>query len=790
MSSNCTLCGLPTPDPPITDEEVEGIFCCTGCLEVFKMLQDMDPEKARKVQEKIREEEDYSAALSEIPENACEAYLQVDGMHCSTCETFIETMADEQEGVYKSEASYASDMVKIYFDPEKVKTDDLPRFISHYGYKAHLPDDKQKKSDENDTVARLIIGGFFSLMGLMFYILFLYPIYLGGSGLLNLSAAEGTYVLSNICVMTTFVLGYTGYPILRGAWVSVKVLKPNMDLLVALAALSAYFYSVGAMLSGLTEVYFDVSMTIIMVVSLGNFYEYKIKSKRTDLLSRLTEQQINEARVLRNGTPENMPLAELQPGDRVMVRAGERIPVDGTIIEGQATINEALITGESLPISRKIGDNVIGGTVVTDNALVIETGEEVKSTLDHLVKLMWDIQASRPGAQRLADRIARVFVPLVLILAVAATSLRLLFGDSLISSLLAGLAVLIVSCPCALGLATPLAIASGVREALQRHIVIKDVSVFEQAPEIELIAFDKTGTLTTGTMQLLDKGINPEALTYARALEQYSSHPVARAIVVDSGSKDLTVRDVQTESRGISGIIDDKQIFVGHPDWVKTKGYNLSEDQKKKILLARKSARIPVVIGWNDKIQDVFEVGDELRPEWKSVIAQLKNKKREIAVITGDSELAADQFRKYSELDHVFAQVRPASKSEIIRQLRKKGQVAMVGDGSNDAPALAEADLGIAFGPTALAADSADIVILEGDLNGILSAFNAARLTNRRIRQNLGWAFLYNATAIPLAIAGLINPLFAALAMAGSSLLVVINSSRGMKLLDDLSSEK
>jgi Cu2+-exporting ATPase len=397
---------------------------------------------------------------------------------------------------------------------------------------------------------------------------------------------------------------------------------------------------------------------------------------------------------------------------------------------------------------------------------------------------MWTIQSKRPGVQRLVDRIAAVFVPLVLVLAAGATAWQLWSGAAFAPALLTGLAVLIVSCPCALGLATPLAIASGLREALSRGIVIRDVSVFERAPAIHTLAFDKTGTLTTGRMQLLDTLASDEAVQRARAVEQHSTHPVARAIANDAAQNGHTVTRVRSAARGVEADVNGTRVLVGHPDWLRDEGWSVDDAYRQRAMEAQANARVPVAVGWDGAAQGLLVVGDDLRPGWDAVVNQLRTTDREVVVLTGDSQAAADRLRAHGAFDEVFAEVRPEAKSEIIRQLRTRGPIAMVGDGSNDAPALAEADLGIAFGPTALAADSADVVIPDGALRRVPQVFALARHTRRRIRQNLGWAFLYNVIAIPLAIAGAINPLFAALAMASSSLLVVINSSRGMDVGD------
>jgi len=780
----CTLCGLPVSDPPITDEEADTVFCCTGCQQVYHLLQEMDSGEADRVREESLKRKNGANEEFIPPDNCRELFLNVDGMHCSTCESFVETLADRQPGIYKSEASYASEMVKIYYNPEKIDAGSLPGVISKMGYAAR-PVDDAAGTEDRDSVARLVIGGFLGIVGLVLYALFLYPTYLDGEGIITLTYLERSYIIGNIFVMTSFILFYTGFPILRGAWVSLSVGRPNMDLLVTIAAFSAYLYSIGAFVTGSAEVYFDVTMAIIIVVSLGNHYERRIKSNKNSLLSELTEKRISHARVQRNGAMETVEISDLKPGERVVVNAGEYIPVDGTVVDGEGVVNESLVTGESIPVSKHKGDRVVSGTILTQHSLTIDTGTEIQSTIDNLVRLMWDIQSSRPGKQRLADRIAAYFVPAVILLGVVTYFVHYLSGSTATSSLLSALAVLIVSCPCALGLATPLAIASGFREALKHQIIFKSGSVFEEDSETDILAFDKTGTLTTGNMQLLDEGTDATALSYARAIEQFSSHPIGRAIGSGNGPEHISVQDFRSYSRGVSGGINGTTVYIGQPEWLTGRGFELTTDQQTKTEEIRNLARVPVAVAWDGVIQSILAVGDQLRPDAVEIVADLKKNGKKIAVITGDREEASLFLRDKLDPDFLFSGARPDSKSEIIGKLKNLGKVAMIGDGSNDAPSLAEADLGIAFGDlTAIAAESAQVVIPGDQLSRIHSAFKAVDLTNRRVKQNLGWAFLYNIVTIPLAIAGLINPLFAALAMAGSSLLVVSNSSRAMNLDD------
>jgi Cu2+-exporting ATPase len=817
--STCTLCDLPTPDPPVTDSEVDGSFCCRGCLEVARTLD----EPASADAEAAREALDTGDAADPAEVDGEAAFFDVEGMHCATCEVFIEDRATSHEGVHAAEASYASDMVKLVYDPETVARDSLPALLTGLGYSARDLD-SEADHDDQELTGRLLVGGFFGMMVMLWYVLFLYPTYFGvdpDALFLDVTGVAGTYLLGNIWIMSSVVLFFTGYPILRGAYVSLRSGHPNMDLLVALAATTAYVYSTVTLALGGTEVYFDISVVVVLVVSIGTYYETTIKERAASALTELTEERVDRARRRiaasdaasdEATTTEEVAIDDLGPGDEVVVRPGERVPVDGTVVEGTAAVDESLVTGESVPERKTSGESVIGGALVTDGALVVTVDDAEESTLDRLVTRLWDIQSARPGAQRLADRLAAVFVPLVIVLAVIAVGVHgLALGAMPTAALLTGLAVLVVSCPCALGLATPLAVASAIREALDRGIVVTDESVFEAATETDVVAFDKTGTLTTGRMQVVETAVGdgdgttsapgtvPDGgttttdtdgsaaatdrtiLGRASAVEQFSDHPLAAAITDHTAPPDVPVDDFERHpGQGVSATVDGQRVVVGRAALFETRDWAIPAALRDRYEAARDAGQVPALVGWDGRARGLVVGGDTPRPEWESVVTDL-GRDHGVVVITGDDERAADRFRDHDAVDQVFAGVPPEAKAEVVERLRSEGVVAMVGDGSNDAPALAAADLGIALeSGTRLAADAADAVITTDDLTAVPRVFALTRAARRRIRQNLGWAFLYNAIAVPLTMAGLINPLFAAVAMATSSLLVVGNSSRSL----------
>ncbi|ELZ34216.1 heavy metal translocating P-type ATPase [Halorubrum tebenquichense] len=796
--SRCTLCDLPTGDDPHTAPDVDGEFCCRGCLAVARSLDDVD------------DLEDLDARRPDAtPGEGFDGettFLHVDGMHCATCESFLEMTAGEQEGVTAAEASYATDTIRVDYDPETVDADELPDRLSVAGYTAS--DRSDPDDGDDDAVVRFLIGGgFFGMMAMLWYVLFLYPTYFGYDPIVDLGGVSGTYLFAQIWLFASIVLFYTGYPILRGAYVSLRARQPNMDLLVSLAAASSYAYSTLALLVGRTDLYFDVTIAVILVVTAGNHYESIIKRRATGMLADLTT---TEDRTARTEAGDVVAAGEVAPGDRLLVRPGERVPFDGTVAEGTAAVDEALITGESLPATKREGDAVRGGTVVTDSPVVVEVGEDAANTLDTLVRLLWEIQSSRSGIQRLVDRLATVFVPLVVAVATVGAVATLALGSPPVDAALVGLTVLIVSCPCALGLATPLAVAAGIRDAAGRGIVVVSDAVFEAAPDVDTVVLDKTGTLTDGEMRLLDATAEPgtgldRVRERAAAVERASVHPVAEAIVsgvhggdrgrtgdraatdggtatADSaGSPDPAATDVDVRDRGVVGRVDGDEVVVGHPSLFEERDWSVGDRLREAGAAARDHGNVPVYVGWSGRARGVLTVGDEVREGWESVVTDLDADGRRVVVLTGDAPAAARQFADHPAIDEVFAEVPPEAKAETVRRLGADGPVAMVGDGSNDAPALAAADVGVSIASgTDLAADAADAVLLEDRLAAVPELFAVTRGTNRRLRQNLGWAFCYNAVAIPLALSGALNPLLAALAMASSSLLVVTNSARAV----------
>jgi Cu2+-exporting ATPase len=807
-AGECALCGLPLGrqrGEPVTDGEGQ-TFCCTGCREVAGALGGVDDVDGADVRERVAGTDGEEGGVADDgPPPGCErAFLRVDGMYCTTCEAFLESVGESADGVDGAEASYVTETLRVDYDPGAVNEADLPDLFSRAGYRATQRGNAlAARRAEEDTVWRLGFGVMFGMFVMIPYLIFIYPVHfqvLYPEWMLEQVTRQlenAQYPFYVILFMTSLVLFYTGWPLLQGAYVSLRARQPNMSLLVSLAALGAYLYSALAVALGRIDIYFDVSIAVVLVVTAGTYYESRMKRRATDQLSELTTATVDTARRYEDGATEEVPVEHLEAGGRVLVREGERVPIDGTVADGECTVDEAVVTGESLPVAKAGGDEVVGGSVLTDGAAVVEVGEDAQSSVDCVVNLVWNLQSDATGVQKLADRLAVVFVPGVLVVAGLVGLAYLALGAAPAAVLLTALTVLIVSCPCALGLATPLAVASGIREALRRGVVVFDDSVFERLRGVETVVFDKTGTLTTGETRVVDATGPDGALRAAGRLEARSSHPVAEAVAdafgperaaTDGGVERTAaggeIGSFTSHDAGVGGVVDGNEVLAGHPDLFERRGWTVPGGIRERAADARAAGHVPVVVGRDGSAEGVVAVGDEPRDSWDATVTDLGERGMEVVVLTGDEGAAAEAFREHPHVSEVFAGVPPEGKAATVRRLGRDRQVAMVGDGTNDAPALASADLGVALGGgTALAADAADVAVVDDDLSAVADVFDLADATRRRVKQNIGWAFVYNGAAIPLAVAGLLNPLFAAGAMATSSLLVVTNSTR--PLLDE-----
>jgi heavy metal translocating P-type ATPase len=833
----CRLCGTPLRE---TDgESASDGFCSIGCRDVaaeFGTGDGSEPDdgtdgvaRAADSLPANRPTEPQPTGASDGDERGdgtARSFFRIDSMQSATDEAFLESVAEKRDGVTDAEASYVTETIRVDHDPDLVSTAELEESLSTVGYTAYLRDDAtadeetggtrrsremtglRKRRSEDMLEMRYVVGVVFGTFLLLPFAAVLYPMFLTSfTDWGAISHFEGAFTgfsgplyLPLFLVMTGAIIYLTGGPLLRGAYVSLKLRRPTTDLLAALTILSAYVYSVFVSGIGRSDLYFDLTIVVASLVMGATYYEATVKRRATDRLTDLTVSQVDTARLYAaDGSTTEIPVADLESSDRLLVREGERIPVDGRLAEGECAVDEAVVTGESLPVTKHEGDVVVGGSVVTTDAAVVDVGERTTSSIERLTRVVWNVQSADHGVRRRADEFAATLLPLVVAAAVAVGAGSLLTGASAATAALAVLLTVMVASPWALGFATPYSVAASLQEALERGIVVFDETVFERLRAVDIVVFDKTGTLTTGEMTVREADAPEDLLAAAAALEQRAAHPAAAAITAafdgstdeddrtaraDGGSAasdELAVRDFRTHATGVEGTVDGRSVLVGHPDLFRERGWTLADGLEARIDRAREGGRLPVVVGRDGSAEGIVIVGDEPRTEWDETVTALSEDGIDVVVLTGDDGTAADAFARHPGVDHVFAGVPPDGKTAAVGRMKADDRVAMVGDGTNDAPALAAADLGISLGSgTALAADAADIAIVDDDLAAVEEAFALARAARDRITQNLGLAFVYNAIAIPAAVLGIVNPLVTTVAVVTGTLLIVGNAERSL----------
>ncbi|HSD49509.1 MAG TPA: heavy metal translocating P-type ATPase [Actinomycetota bacterium] len=596
--------------------------------------------------------------------------------------------------------------------------------------------------------------------------------------------------------LATPVQFYSGWPFLRGAAVRARSRTANMDTLIALGTMSAYLYSVWALLTSLDELgtgmatdlpnlYFESAAIIIAFLSLGRWLEARAKGRASQAIKRLLEIGAKEARVLRGDKELKVPVDAVKVGWTVKVLPGEKIPVDGRVIEGAAAVDESMLTGEAGPVEKTPGDEVAGATVNTDGVLIIEATRVGQDTaLAQIARLVAEAQGSKAPIQRLADRVSGIFVPVVMGIATVTAVVWYLIDGTFEGALVPAVAVLIIACPCALGLATPAALMVGTGRGAQMGILIRGAEILERSRSVDTVVFDKTGTLTEARMGLTDVFGCVETLERAAAVETGSEHPIARAIVEGAAERGATVPQV-TAFRSVVGSgtrasLGDEEVLVGRRAFLEGAGMTVPPSVEREAERLEAEGKTVVWAGWGGVAGGVLAVADTLKPGAPEAIAGLHELGIEVVMMTGDNRVTGEAIAQQVGIDRVIAEVRPGDKVDEIRRLQSDGRVvAMVGDGINDGPALAQADVGIAIGTgTDVAIEASDLTLMRGELRGVVTAIRLSRRTFRTIVENLFWAFGYNVAAIPLAALGFLNPIIAGGAMAMSSVSVLANSLR------------
>jgi copper-transporting P-type ATPase V len=753
--------------------------------------------------------DDSSGARREIE-------LAASGMTCASCAARVERTLAGQPGVERAAVNFATGRARVTLDPAAVTVDELAAAVEEIGYGlAPVVDDAEAaQADEEATEQR----------GWLRRVLVAWPL---GVAVLVLSLAymDEPWARWGALALATPVQFWAGWPFLAGAAARARDRTANMDTLIAVGTLAAYLFSVWQVVVGgpHAEHYFDTSALIIAFLLLGRYLEARAKGRASSAIRALLELGAKQARLVGgDGTETLVPVERVAVGDVLRVRPGEKIPVDGRVIAGASAVDESMLTGESVPVDKGPGDTVAGATLNAQGVMTVEaTAVGADTALAQIVRLVAEAQGGKAPVQRLADRISAVFVPIVLAAAAATFGGWWLLAGDATGGLVAAVAVLIVACPCALGLATPTAIMVGTGRGASMGVLIKGAEVLERSKRVDTVVFDKTGTLTTAQMSLTDvvplEGQDEaELLRLVSAAEDGSEHPVGRAIVDGARTRDAALVAAAAHSAAAASAAGSAARSIGGPphqdaeptpavsafEAVAGHGVRASVDGTvvhvgRRRLMTEASlmgcadldatadrleaeGKTAVFAGWDGRMRGVLAVADTLKDDAIEAVAALRRQGVEVAMITGDNRPTAAAIAGQAGIDRVLAEVLPTDKVDEVRRLQAEGRVvAMVGDGINDAPALVQADLGIAIGTgTDVAIESSDITLLSANLDGVTTAIRLSRRTFRTILQNLGWAFGYNVAAIPLAVVGALNPIIAGAAMAFSSVSVVTNSLR------------
>lgn len=751
---------------------------------------------------------------------------KIKGMHCASCASIIEKTFKKKEGVHSVEVNYGTETAKVAHDATKVSPEQLSQSIEPLGYSLILPTAEemgmsadehaghlglnQSKKEKLAEVAELLSKVRIAIPLAVFSGLVMAWELLAQFHIIPAMPYVWSEFFHHILpIMATYMLFVIGKPYLLGMYRFFRYGAANMDTLIGIGTSAAYLYSFVVMafeetlrpFINVDHTYYDVAIVVIAFITLGKYLEAKSKIKTGDAIEKLLNLQAKTALVLRDGKEVEIPIQQIVHGDLLVVKPAGKIPVDGVITEGSSYVDEAMITGEPMPVQKTIGDTVVGGTLNTSGSFTFKATKIGSETLlAHIIKMVEEAQGSKAPIQALADKISSIFVPIVLVLAFVSLGGWLLLGTShlgfaqaLSFGLVSFVGILVIACPCALGLATPTAIIVGVGKGAKEGILIKDAATLEKLAKVNIVVLDKTGTLTRGkpevaSIQNLSDKKDNELVAILAALEKKSEHPIAHAVVSYAQTQNITLPMVSAfealKGKGLKGTLDGVEYYVGNAKLIAD--LNLSIDTQA---LERETSagKTPVFLATGKKVLALMMVADQLKDSAKEAVARLHSMDIKVVMLTGDDKNTAAYIAKQVGIDEVVAEVLPEDKLNTIKKYQAEGRiVAMAGDGVNDAPALAQADVGIAMATgTDVAIETAGIALLGGDISKLVKAINLSKITMRGIKQNLFWAFIYNIIGIPLAgglfypvFGWLLNPVFAGLAMAFSSVSVVGNSLR------------
>ncbi|HET7579085.1 MAG TPA: heavy metal translocating P-type ATPase [Bacillales bacterium] len=799
--------------------DITGMTCASCSARIEKVLNKMDGVEANVnlAMENAKIKYDADSAQPgdliqkiqklgyDVPDEKVE--LDIHGMTCAACSSRIEKGLGRMQGIDMANINLATESGVVEYSPGIVSLEDILSKVKKLGYEAVVKQDREEKKDHKEAEIRkkkirLAISVILSLP--LAYTM------LGHAGL------PVPAIFMNMWfqfALATIVQFYIGAPFYNGAFRALMNKSANMDVLVALGTSAAYFYSIAGMIQafvtgGAPELYFETSAILITLILVGKLFEALAKGRTTEAIKKLLSLQAKEATVLRDGKEEKVPVEQVQVGDVLLVKPGEKIPVDGTVIKGHTSIDESMITGESMPVEKAEGDAVIGATINKNGTLQMNAEKVGKDTaLAGIVKIVEEAQGSKAPIQRMADKISGIFVPIIVWIALATFFIWFLAVDPLqwTPALIAAISVLVIACPCALGLATPTSIMVGTGKGAEQGILFKGGEYLEGTHRIDTVLLDKTGTVTKGKPEVTDfvsfeaSGVKlrvgeaadfvpfearEEALlAKVVAAEKASEHPLARAIVAYGEKKGIESQEAHDfeaiPGHGIVAAIDGTQFFIGTRKLMERENISYSEHEKKLSQL-EEEGKTAMLIASDGVLQGIVAVADTVKETSKQAIADLKSLGIDVYMITGDNERTARAIAGQVGIDGVFAEVLPEDKAKKVKELQQQGKkVAMAGDGINDAPALATADIGVAIGTgTDVAIETADITLMGGNLEHLSKAIRLSRKTMKNIRQNLFWALAYNSAGVPIAALGLLAPWVAGAAMAFSSVSVVSNALR------------
>jgi len=773
----CTLCGL---------DSGSSAFCCAGCSHVYAILMEsgalasgQNIRETALFQESLRLGLISNRAREEqlaIPDDAetREQVFHLGGMWCTACGWLVEHALTGVYGVRSAEVLFASDLLKVRYCPQYLPPGRIAERVARLGYRAEEYRGQTAASDveRRDLLLRVGIAAFLWL-NVMTISLVLYAGYFQ-----QITDSFRYYIPFVLLALATPAVFYCATPILRIAWAGARMGVLRMESLLALGILTTYAYSAVRAFNGNPHVYFDTACAIVALVLTGKAIERGAKERTARAVSLLYRLMPNKARLVMDGHERFVAVEALTPGAIFRVKSGERIPADGVVVDGRSHADESVLTGESAPRPKSRGDAVVCGSLNTGGVLEIRaTRVGERSTLAQMVRTVEQAAGGRTRIERSVDRISRLFIPAVLALSLATFAGWTLRTRQPAEALMHAIAVLVIACPCALGIATPLALAASVSAAARRGILVGDARVLETIHKVDVVAMDKTGTATEGVFSLLETFGDTSRMLELAALEARSEHPIGKAIVRHVGASDLPeVRDVTVHTGvGIAGRIGASRYFIGN---------RAMAEQATGAAPAppdiADACGTRVCFGWDDATRGWMRFGDRVRPEAVALCAELRRRGIRTVLLSGDSRDATAEVARAIGADEWHGEATPQDKIEILRRCRgDSGTVAMIGDGVNDAPSLAQADLGIALASGAdIAVHAAPLVLMNNALGAVIETLDLSRRTFRIVRQNLFWAFAYNAAGITLAVAGVLSPIMAAAAMVLSSLSVIANSRR------------